>query len=166
MKTLMLMRHAKSSWKDEKLDDFDRPLNRRGRRDAPFMGKILALKSIRPGMIVSSPAVRALATAIAVAEELGYPANYLKTEKRLYEAPARQILQVIREWTDPVDNVLLVAHNPGLTNLANLLACAELANIPTAGIVSVDLDVEHWSDTGEGRGNMRWFEYPKKFLRD
>lgn len=165
MKTLIVMRHAKSSWEEPELEDIDRPLNKRGRRDAPFMGKVLELKGVRPGMIVTSPAVRALTTAQAVAEELRYPADSIKTEQRLYEASAGQLLDVVRSWSDPVDNVLLIGHNPGLTDCINQLTCAEIANFPTSGIMSIDFDVKHWKDVKEAGGQMRYFEYPKKYMK-
>lgn len=165
MKTLIIMRHAKSSWEESDLADIDRPLNKRGKRDAPFMGKMLQLKGVHPGVIFSSPAVRTLSTAQAVAEELGYPIDHIKTDDRLYEASAQQLLTIVQSWTDPVDNVLLIGHNPGLTDIANQLTCAEIENIPTAGIASMDFDIEHWSEVKGMGGTLRYFEYPKKYMR-
>ncbi len=163
MKTLLLMRHAKSSWEDTALDDFDRPLNDRGRRNAPFMGAFLKHNAVEPGMIVSSPAVRALSTALVVAEAIGYPAARVTTDRRLYDASARQIADVVGEWSDYPDTVLLVGHNPGLTHLVNLLTGARLDNVPTAGIAFIDLDIQRWSDVRDAIGRLRLFEYPKKY---
>lgn len=165
MKTLIVMRHAKSSWEQPALADIDRPLNKRGRRDAPFMGKMLQLKGVRPGIIFASPAVRTLSTAQSVAEELEYPVDHIKTEKGLYEASAQQVLDIVQSWTDPVDNVLLIGHNPGLTDMVNQLTCAEIENIPTAGIVSIDFDVDHWKDVQGMGGSLRYFEYPRKYMQ-
>lgn len=166
MKTLILMRHAKSSWDDSSLDDFDRPLNRRGERDAPFMGGILAGKGVKPDTIVSSPAVRAFATAQAVAEAIGYNLQDIRTDKKLYDASAHRILDIVRGWTDPARSALLVAHNPGLTLLLNLFAGEAISNIPTAGVAAIEFGAEHWSDIQAGEGKMLWFEFPKKFPRE
>src|SRR5688500_4533393 len=115
LKTLVLVRHAKSSWKDASLPDRDRPLNRRGKRDAPEMGRRLAQLVGTPDLIVSSPAARALATARVFAEAVDYPVDGIREEERIYEAAPTEILDVIRDIDDDVDGVPLFGHNPGLT---------------------------------------------------
>ncbi len=163
MKTLLLMRHAKSSWDNPDLDDFDRPLNNRGRRDAPFMGALLREQGILPDVITSSPAVRAFSTARAVAGALSYAENRITTDTRLYDASASEILAVVGEWSNAAGAVLLVAHNPGLTHAVNMITGAGLDNVPTSGIAVIDFDVKSWNATGQAKGRLRLFEYPKKY---
>jgi len=146
LKTLVLVRHAKSSWKDASLPDRDRPLNRRGKRDAPEMGRRLAKLVGTPDLIMSSPAARALATARVFAEAVDYPVDGIREEERIYEAAPTEILDVIREIDDDVDGVLLFGHNPGLTQLVNQLSAPAVENVPTCGAVQLWFDIERWSD--------------------
>lgn len=163
MKTLFLMRHAKSSWDDASLDDFSRPLNARGLRDAPLMGALLRRQGAVPELVVSSPAVRALSTVCLTAEAMGYPQERILTDTRLYDASAQEMLHVVRQWSDSATTALLVAHNPGLTNLVRLLAGSGPDNVPTAGIVGIECNVERWSELQTNAGKLRMFEYPKKY---
>lgn len=162
MKTLILFRHAKSSWKDRSLPDPMRPLNKRGRRDAPVMGRRLADRGTDVELMISSPAVRALATAEALAEELGYPWDEIVTDERLYHADAGELLEVIEEQDPWVDHLMLVGHNPGLTALANYLSRADLENVPTSGVVKLTYDVQTWSDVAAVEPQAVLFDYPKK----
>ncbi len=161
-KVLFLVRHAKSSWKDPSLADRDRPLNRRGQRDAPCMGKRLAARAIRPELIVSSPAVRALTTAVAIAEELGYGRPDVVGEERIYGAGTLGLVEVIRHFDNTVDCVMLVGHNPALTELVNYLAECDIENVPTCGTAVLSFDVDKWTDVGKLRGNLLDFDYPKR----
>lgn len=161
VKTLTLLRHAKSSWKHPELGDFDRPLNKRGLHDAPAMGKRLARCDALPDRCLSSPAVRATATAVAVAEELGYPVDTIAWEPRIYEATAATLLEVLREQPDSADHILLVGHNPGLTDFANALTGDSLDNLPTAAAYTLTLPIEHWRDATFGSGTRGAYEYPK-----
>ncbi|HNU42759.1 MAG TPA: histidine phosphatase family protein, partial [Cyclobacteriaceae bacterium] len=139
MKKLYLIRHAKSSWDHPDLRDFDRPLNKRGQKDAPRMGKRLKEKRITPDVMLSSPAERALATCQAIARVLGFDNAKIKTNQKLYHASEDGILDVIRNLKDsPRDSeevVLLFGHNPGLTEFANVLLNQTIDNIPTCGVV-------------------------------
>lgn len=161
MKTLTLLRHAKSSWKQPDLSDFERPLNGRGRDDAPEMGHRLARRGLQPTHIVSSPVVRARATAEAVADALGYPPERIAWEPRVYEASTGVLLKILREQPDDASHLLLVGHNPGLTQLANLLADDRLENLPTAGAYTLSLPVEHWLETEFGAGTRLALDIPK-----
>ena len=162
MKYLTLLRHAKSSWKDPSLADHDRPLNKRGKGDAPRMGARLMARKERPSLIVTSTAVRARATARLVADALGYPREFLQSDRALYHADPGQILAVVAQQDDAFEHVLLVGHNPGFTDLANALVPGlRLANIPTAGVVAIALDVALWSDVTNATGRLRYFDYPK-----
>jgi len=162
MKTLILIRHAKSSWEDKSLPDRVRPLNKRGKRDAPMMGQRLAERGIEVEQMISSPATRAMATAEAIAEELDYPWDGIVTEERLYEADAEGILTVIEEQDDWIDHLMVVGHNPGLTALTNVLSQSDLENVPTCGVVELAYDVDRWVEIAEVKPVHVAFDYPKK----
>ncbi len=151
MKKLYIIRHAKSSWKDSMLDDFDRPLNKRGQKDAPFMGKQLAKRGVQADMIISSPAVRAKTTAQIIAKELHFtkPVVY---EESIYEADVESLYQVLRSVDEKYNTVLLIGHNPGLNMLAEDLADFH-ENIPTCGVVEIDVDCKKFIS----------FDYPKRY---
>ena len=121
MKTLTLVRHAKSSWKHRGLSDRERPLNKRGKRDAPVMGKRVAKTGLRPSQIISSPAVRAWVTAKAFAKALNYPIEFLQREDGLYLASLDNLLDVVATQDTGFNSLMLFGHNPGLTDFANYL---------------------------------------------
>ena len=161
VKTLVLVRHAKSSWKDASLPDRDRPLNRRGKRDAPEMGRRLADLVGTPDLIVASPAVRALATARSIAEATGYPVDGIREDKRIYQAGSAEILDVIRGLEDQRDRVFLFGHNPGLTELVNELTEPAVDNVPTCGVVELLLASQRWADISRATVRREAFITPK-----
>jgi phosphohistidine phosphatase len=161
MKALLLIRHAKSSWKDRTLADRDRPLNKRGKRDAPEMGRRLAARGGAPDLIVSSPAVRALTTARVIAEAVGYPAGEIVEDERVYMASVESLLGVIHGLDDDLDRIFLFGHNPGLTELVNHLADDEIENVPTCGVVEFRLVAERWRDLDVDTVQRIDFDYPK-----
>ena len=162
MKTLSILRHAKSSWNDSALSDRERPLNARGERDAPTMGQRLNASVVRPSLIVSSPAVRAWQTAKTVAHEISYPKEFLQRDDRLYLASVRQILEVLAEQDPGFNSVMLVGHNPGLTDFANRLVPGITANLPTAGLVAVEIDSDDWNILGNPACDLVLYDYPKR----
>jgi phosphohistidine phosphatase len=162
MKYLSLLRHAKSSWKYLGLDDFDRPLNRRGKAAAPRVGARLAALDQRPDVIISSPAVRARSTAALVAAELHVKEQALILDAHIYEADCKTLLALIRGFKDDWQDVMLVGHNPGLTELANLLAPCQIDNIVTCGVVRLEFPVTSWQDIGDISGRLQFYDYPKK----
>lgn len=162
MKTLTLVRHAKSSWKDSSLADRDRPLNKRGERDAPVMARRIAAAGIRPSLIVSSPAVRAWRTAKAVAREIGYPIEFLQRESGLYLASLREIQEVLAAQDEKFNSLMLIGHNPGLTSFANFLVPGLTDNVPTAGVVSVNINQDDWNLDEQPLADLVLFDYPKK----
>ena len=164
MKRLYLIRHAKSSWKDQGLADIERPLNKRGKQDAPFMGKRLKETKVHPDLIVSSPAKRALKTAKVIAEEIGYPKKRIKTDESIYLAGVSTLLHVIQNIEDSYQQVMLFGHNPGFTDLAESLTNQKFDNIPTCGIVCMDFDINSWKKVSEGKGKVVFFDYPKKYV--
>lgn len=165
MKTLYLVRHAKSSWKDLKLDDFERPLNKRGKRDAPFMGQVLKEKGIQPDLIAASSAKRTRKTARIIAEQMGYPEKNIVLKKQLYEATENALLKFIQQTDDSVNTLMLVGHNPELTGLSNLLCDYFIYNIPTAGVSCISFQVKSWEEVGPKIGNHVFFDYPKRYFR-
>jgi phosphohistidine phosphatase len=164
VKTLYLIRHGKSSWDDLDLKDFDRPLNERGKKDAPRMAKRLKEKGIYPDIMLSSPAKRALDTCKTMAKVLGFLEEKIKTDKRLYHANEDLLLEVVREIEDLNDKeevVMIFGHNPGLTDFANALLSEAIDNIPTSGVVGSKIRVESWEETKFGSGEMKSFDFPK-----
>lgn len=164
MKTVYLVRHAKSSWKDASLDDFDRPLNKRGERDAPFMGELLKKNGIKPDVILSSPANRAITTAKIIAKEMGYPEKAIVEDKTVYLATAGELLSIIQDLDDKVNSVMIFGHNPGLTTFGNYLGDKYNDNIPTCAITGIELNIDDWDDARPDVGKTFLYEYPKKYF--
>ena len=147
MKTLLVLRHAKSSRDDPALDDRDRPLAARGERDAPRMGRLVRDEQLSPDLVVCSDAVRARQTAEAMAEAAGYSGTIL-LEHRLYAAEAAVILAVLRDVVEPdVDTVMIVGHNPGLEDLVSALTGAR-EDLPTATLAQLALPIDRWAEIG------------------
>jgi len=163
MRTLTLIRHAKSSWKDSTLNDFDRPLNKRGTHDAPLMGRLLRQQGIAFDLLVTSPALRALTTARLIAEALGYPERDLSVQPELYDADIKQLLAVIRRLPDQATTVGLVAHNPGLTGLCNYLGGENIENLPTCAVAAIAFDLDNWQAVWRNSGRLVRYEYPRKY---
>ncbi|MBW2520869.1 MAG: histidine phosphatase family protein [Deltaproteobacteria bacterium] len=162
MKHLILLRHAKSSWKDPSLDDFDRPLNKRGKENAPLMGQRLAAMGERPQIILASPAMRARKTAYLVAPALNCSDEMITFVPNIYEADVTTLLNIIQDLRDIWQTVILVGHNPGLTELANQLAPCGLANVVTCGAVKLEFKCSRWKEIKLNSGVMLYYEYPKK----
>jgi phosphohistidine phosphatase len=162
MKRLILLRHAKSSWDHDGLADHDRPLAKRGLRDAPHMGKRLAQHGIAPKLLLTSSAVRARTTAELVIEALGRPDVEIRIEPAIYLASPGQLLDAVASQDDDVGELILVGHNPGMTQLANMLLPEfPLPNLPTAGTVGVDCDCASWSIFDTGPFRLRFYDFPK-----
>ena len=165
MKTLTIVRHAKSSWKDASLSDRDRPLNGRGKRDAPVMGQRILEHGIRPSLIISSPAVRAWTTARVVAEQINYPREFLQREPGLYLASLDQLLDIIVAQDESFNSLMLFGHNPGLTDLVNFLQPGLTPNLPTAGVVAVGLHQDDWNLYERPKTELLVHDWPKKLRR-
>ena len=161
-KYLILIRHAKSSWENPSLRDFDRPLNGRGQRDAPEMGRRLAEKEIIADLMLTSPANRAITTCQTIAEKIGYPLKAIEKDEEIYHAGPSTLLEVVRSIDDSWRTVLLFGHNPGFTDFANALNNTDIENIPTCGMVSIKFEVNSWQDISYGSGIQLEFDYPKK----
>ena len=161
MKTLFLVRHAKSSRDDPSLPDRDRPLDDRGKQDAPRMGRRLARRDVKPDLLLSSPALRALTTAELIAEEVGYKRKDIVVDDRLYASDADDLLAVIRALDRKLDCVMLFGHNPEFTDLARRLS-SEIIDMPTSAVVEFNFDTKAWSDVGEVEPVKAVLDYPKK----
>jgi len=166
MKTLILVRHAKSSWNDSSLNDIDRPLNKRGLRDAPFMGKLLKETGIRVDKFISSPANRALTTAKYFAAAYGlHEADDIEIKDLIYHESIRSIMSYVANLENEWDIVALFGHNPDFTSLASILTNESFKNVPTCGVVCIDFNSKSWEDTGESLGKLRFFKYPKMYFK-
>ena len=160
MPLLTLVRHAKSAWDYPELTDFERPLNERGRRDAPRMA-LRAQGLPKLTRIVSSPANRALATARVFAEHLGIDFDAIRIEPKLYEASRKTLLDVVTGIDGNPGHVMLFGHNPGFSELAHTLGHCPFDEMPTCAIVHFKLDVKHWKEMGPGSGTLVKYLFPK-----
>ncbi|MDF1815326.1 MAG: histidine phosphatase family protein [Verrucomicrobiales bacterium] len=159
MKLLTIVRHAKSSWDFAELSDRERPLNKRGLRDAPAMGKRLLEAGIVPDKIVSSDAVRAWSTAEIIAAELDYPSAEIVAEPRLYHALVEELLDVIPGLGEGCEHLMIFGHNPGFTELVNHFHPGLTYNLPTAGVVSFKMNGEIGRSADV---ELVYYDYPKK----
>lgn len=164
MRRIALARHAKSSWSDQSLSDFNRPLNKRGLRDAPRMGDRLAALKRTPEQVVSSPALRAISTARQYADSLALPEQAIIEDARIYEASLQALAYVVQELPEQARHVLLVGHNPGFSALAHWLAICPFDEMPTSAIAVIELHVDQWSEVGPGCGQLVEYLYPKDGL--
>jgi phosphohistidine phosphatase len=164
MKTIILVRHAKSSWSDLRLDDFDRPLNKRGKRNAPFMGQKLKEKQIMPDIILSSPAKRARKTAIAIAKAIDFPKKKIIFDDNMYHSDAMYLFELVKNQDDGNQTIMLFGHNPDFNDLADILLKQNpVYNIPTTGIYCIKFDVDSWEKVQQGNGEAVFFDYPKRY---
>jgi phosphohistidine phosphatase len=164
IKRITLLRHAKAATGDSSTPDRERPLNERGRRDAPLMGRCLRAMGARPSLILTSPARRTLQTAQLVAREIDYPHEFLQREHDLYLASSNDILAVIARQDNAFNDMVVCGHNPGLTDLANQLTGAGIDNIPTGGFVIIEAPIREWQDLKDGR--LVTFDCPKNHRDD
>jgi len=164
MKTLILIRHAKSDWGVEGLSDSERPLNERGKNDAPEMAKRLKKQGLKIDAFISSPAKRAFRTARFFAKEFDVSKEDIQTEKTLYGALPSQFEQIVASLKDKEDIVALFSHNPGITEYANTLSNIHTDNIPTCGIFAVQAAVEKWGDFTNAEKSFLFYDYPKNPL--
>jgi phosphohistidine phosphatase len=162
MRILTLVRHAKSSWDAPGLTDFERPLNTRGRRDAPAMAARLAGLGVRPDRLLSSPALRAITTARLFAPALGIAPESITLDSRIYDATAETLLAVVQEQPAEVRELMLFGHNPGLSALAASLIGEPFNEMPTCAAARIGFDVKSWHQVRPEAGKMLLLEYPKK----
>lgn len=162
MRELILIRHAKSDWSNPLLDDFERPLNKRGSKNAPFMAKILKKEIQKPDLIISSPSFRTKLTLEYFLKEFEYKGEVI-FEKSIYEAPFENLLKVIKNIDDKYKTIFLIGHNPGLNDLANFLLGSFEDNIATSGVLKIDFDTNSWKNISKDNSKLIFFKYPKMF---
>lgn len=165
MKTIILTRHAKSSWKSDACSDFDRPLNKRGTGDVPVMAERVRVHETIPEIIVSSTAVRALQTAEMLIDELMLSSKQLKTTDEIYEASARSLIECIRKFPSVNNSAMLVGHNPGISSACSYLSKEAHVEMSTLAMVCLALEVDDWADIYPDCAVMQWHDYPKLHTR-
>lgn len=163
MKQIFLLRHAKSSWDDPTISDIDRPLNKRGKNDAVFMGNVFRLLNLIPELIISSPAKRAYSTAKKIAAVLEYNKENLIRDSELYDASVESFLNLITSLNDDYDKIMLVSHNPVITIISNKLSNSSIVNMPTCSLALIEFDINFWKEVRLNSGKLLAFEYPKKY---
>jgi phosphohistidine phosphatase len=164
MKELIFVRHAKSDWGNETLQDIDRHLNERGYSDAYFMSEWFVKNHDKPQLIVTSTAVRAISTALIFARTAGFSMESFKAEEKIYEASVNDILEVIAAQDNGAESMMLFGHNPGFTNICNELAEEMFfENVPTCGVVSLTFETDIWSGVTPGTGRLKYYKFPKDF---
>ncbi len=162
MKTIYLMRHAKSSWNHPELEDHERPLNVRGLRDAPAMGRRLLRLDVIPDLLLTSTAVRARDTAEAVAREIGYPIPYIRALPELYHATGSQIVEIISAQENEASTIMLVGHNPAITEAAGRLTGTQVEWMPTCSVLCAVVDTHRWDDfASAGNASIKHRLQPK-----
>ena len=162
MKNLYLIRHAKSDWNDGSKSDFERGLNKRGKKAILIMANALKEKKVMPDLILSSSAKRAKLTAKGLAKEIGYSGKILYIDA-LYMAEPETIDRFIKDVNNTVDTLFIVGHNPETTEFSNMMINNYIDNVPTLGIVALRLPVDHWGEFKLGEGKIQFFIYPKMF---
>lgn len=162
MKTIFFVRHAKSSWTDPHLSDHDRPLNKRGLRDAPVMAEYLAKKYPEIDLFVSSSASRALKTA-RIFQKVGFPSTKLEIKSNLYHASSFEIVRVVKELNNDFQSVAIFGHNPGMTSAVNYFNDGYIDNVPTCGIGVVKAEIVNWAALTNESADLLNFFYPKMF---
>jgi phosphohistidine phosphatase len=164
MKTLYIVRHAKSSWESAAMTDFERPLNDRGLKSAPHMAKLLKEKKVHPDLIIASPARRALETAEIFSETLGYPEEKILTQIEIYHGGINNMQKIVHAIPESCEVAMIVGHNPTLTDFTNFLTGEgnHIDGFVTCGVARIDLDLDSWKKVKGGSGRLAFYEFPKK----
>ena len=164
MKKLTLIRHAKSDWGSGAASDFDRPLNRRGNKAVPAMAGRILERGSRPDLLVSSPAQRAVETAVLLAHELDLPQAQIVYQRDIYEASPATLAEIVRQLPD-IEHIAMIGHNPGLSEMG-LWLCAQAPEwLPTCAVLELELAVADWSSVSPGCATLLYYDYPKKSRR-
>ena len=161
MKTLLITRHAKSSWNNDTLSDFQRPLNKRGIKDAPIMADRLQARGPIPEVVLSSTAVRAMETAELLMSSLYLSESTLLTTDAIYEAPLSALEQALTTLPQHISVAMMIGHNPGVSALGNYLCSQSNLQMPTCAMACFDLDIDRWENVYRDCAVMRWYDYPK-----
>lgn len=161
MKTIYLIRHAKSSWKNYPgIEDFDRPLNERGEKEAVWTAKRLKQSGAHPEILISSPAVRARSTAQVIAKHIKYPPKKIIFEPAIYESGLREIVNIIKNIDEKYSRAAIFGHNPSMSSVLNYLSSRELGEMPTAAMACLEFEVDTWQKMARKKGKVVFFESP------
>ena len=160
MKKLIIIRHSKSSWKDLSLTDFNRPLNGRGKSDGPLMADYLKIKFNKIDYLHSSSSVRTFETSKYFIKQIEF--EKVEYDDSLYHCSATSILNMITSYSDNYQSVMIIAHNPGLTNLINNITNISLDNLPTTGLAEIEFNINSWSDISYENSNLVDLKFPKQ----
>lgn len=166
MKTLYLLRHAKSSWQNTRLDDFERPLLEKGLKRSKLMIDYMLEHEVGVDLIVSSPAIRALATAEIFARALNYPVENIKQEKKMYFGDSDSYYEQFFDVPKHVNSMMLVGHNPSITTFANQFLESKIDYLPTSGLISISFDTDQWEKAGIAKRKVNFVVYPRMFRKD
>lgn len=164
MKNLILIRHAKSSWDNPDWSDFDRPLNKRGLRDAPFMANLLSKKGISPDLIISSTAKRASETAQFFCEAFNYNFDNLQKDLGIYERGSKYIINLLSKLDNKINTVFIIGHNPDITSMATYFSGEFFDNVPTCGIIGVKFNFDAWENITTKNGELMFSEFPRNYF--
>tara|TARA_B100001964_G_C14170482_1_gene571191 strand:+ start:913 stop:1416 length:504 start_codon:yes stop_codon:yes gene_type:complete len=162
LKNLYLTRHAKSSWGNPGLADIGRPLNGRGKKAAPLMGKLISERGEKPELLISSPANRAFSTAKAFAKEMGYAETDIIVNPAIYGVGVQHLLNLVKDFDDLYNSIMLFGHNPTFTSFGNMVSGENIVNVVTCGVVRIDFEFSSWKNIDFNSGRMVFYEYPKK----
>ncbi len=165
MKRIYIIRHAKSSWSDLSLDDFDRPLKKRGKEDIKNIAQWLKKEGIKPDKVISSPAKRAVKTLKILETVLNIKKNIINFDKNIYEAHVGYLIKMIEKLDNRYNNVFIIGHNPSLSELSEYFTDTIITNIPTSGVMAIEFEIKKWSEIKNKKGKILFFIYPKK-LKD
>lgn len=164
MKELIFVRHAKSDWGSEFLQDIDRPLSERGYRDAYFLSEWYHKNKTSPRLILSSTAIRAMSTALMFARAMEFNMDHFKLEKRIYEISLARLISLIKEQNNTYESIMLFGHNPAFTDVCNELSDdLFFDNVPTCAIASFKFEIQNWSEIGTKKGKLNFYQFPKNF---
>jgi phosphohistidine phosphatase len=161
-KQLIIVRHGKSSWKYENIEDFDRHLKEKGIHDVFTMAKRLDKQHLKPDLMITSPAIRAFHTANIMARTLDYPLDRIQIQKAFYPGRADDIIQIINKADDNLDSIMIFGHNPAFTNVANYFLQEDIEKLPTSGIAKVRLETNSWKNIDKCHTENILLDYPKK----
>ena len=162
MKTLLLVRHAKSNWGDSVIEDIDRPLKTVGIKDAYKMAERMKTLDVQPELIITSPAVRAISTALIIARKFNNTYEMLDINTIIYDFSKEAILQFVRNMDYKLETVMIVGHDPAITQLLNYFSGKNYDKIPTCSSVCIKFRLTHWSKVSEGNGKLIFIESPEK----
>lgn len=162
MHEILIARHAKSSWKYKKLEDSERPLNKRGKRNAHDMGKRLATRNCIPDLILSSPTQRSLFTGLIIGSHLGISERIIRLDSRIYNGGVADLLALLREIPETNQRIMLIGHHKSIPLLFSTLSTKNIEHIPTCGIAHISLGITKWKKIGYQKGKVIFYDYPKK----